>query len=80
MIALSKENPRYGYRRVWGLLKREGFRVNKKRVYRLWREEGLKVYPADSARRGGAFLLVPARTDVQEGGPSIRTTSGAMTS
>ncbi len=43
MVELSRENPRYGYRRVWALLRREGWRVNKKRVHRLWREEGLKV-------------------------------------
>ena len=42
-IGLSRENPRYGYRRVWALLRREGWLVNKKRVHRLWREEGLKV-------------------------------------
>jgi putative transposase len=41
--ALSVENPRYGYRRVWALLRREGWEVNKKRVLRLWREQGLKV-------------------------------------
>ena len=40
---LSRENPRYGYRRVWALLRREGWAVNKKRVRRLWREMGLKV-------------------------------------
>jgi putative transposase len=43
MVTLSRENPRYGYRRVWALLRREGWPVNKKRVHRLWREEGLKV-------------------------------------
>jgi len=43
MVVLSGENPRYGYRRVWALLKREGWPVNKKRVHRLWRQEGLKV-------------------------------------
>ena len=43
MVALSTENPRYGYRRVWALLRREGWEVNKKRVQRLWREAGLKV-------------------------------------
>ena len=43
MVALSTENPRYGYRRVWALLGREGWKVNKKRVQRLWREAGLKV-------------------------------------
>jgi putative transposase len=40
---LSRKNPRYGYRRVWALLRREGWEVNKKRVHRLWREAGLKV-------------------------------------
>ncbi len=43
MVALSRQNPRYGYRRVWALLRREGWEVNKKRVQRLWREQGLKV-------------------------------------
>lgn len=43
MVALSTENPRYGYRRVWALLRREGWAVNKKRVQRLWREAELKV-------------------------------------
>jgi transposase InsO family protein len=43
MAAISGENPRYGYRRVWALLKREGWPVNKKRVQRLWREADLKV-------------------------------------
>lgn len=43
MLALVRRHPRYGYRRVWALLRGEGFRVNVKRVYRLWRKEGLKV-------------------------------------
>jgi transposase InsO family protein len=43
MSELCRENPRYGYRRVWALLRREGWEVNKKRVLRLWREQGLKV-------------------------------------
>jgi transposase InsO family protein len=43
IVGLSGENPRYGYRRVWALLRREGWSVYKKRVHRLWREEGLKV-------------------------------------
>jgi putative transposase len=51
MIALSRENPRYGYRRVWALLRREGWLVNKKRVHRLWREEGLKVTEKQRKRR-----------------------------
>src|SRR5215203_3518448 len=51
MIALSRENPRYGYRRVWAMLRREGWLVNKKRVHRLWRKEGLKVPDRQRKRR-----------------------------
>ena len=43
MKELSARHPRYGYRRVWALLRAEGFEVNQKRVHRLWRREGLKV-------------------------------------
>jgi len=50
VIALSRKNPRYGYRRVWALLRREGWEVNKKRVQRLWREADLKV-PAKKCKR-----------------------------
>jgi transposase InsO family protein len=51
MIEFARENPRYGYRRVWALLRREGWPVNKKRVHRLWREEGLKVTERQHKRR-----------------------------
>jgi putative transposase len=51
MVALSTENPRYGYRRVWALLGREGWQVNKKRVQRLWREAGLKIPAKERKRR-----------------------------
>ena len=43
MLQLVRRHPRYGYRRIWALLRGEGFRVNRKRIYRLWRQEGLKV-------------------------------------
>jgi putative transposase len=43
MLELVRAHPRYGYRRIWALLRRGGFAVNRKRVYRLWRREGLKV-------------------------------------
>jgi putative transposase len=36
----AKRHPRYGYRRVWVLLRRKQ-RVNLKRVYRVWRAQGL---------------------------------------
>jgi putative transposase len=34
---------RYGYFRIYILLRREGWRVNHKRVYRLYRAEGLSL-------------------------------------
>jgi putative transposase len=43
MLELVRKHPRYGYRRIWALLRRKGWRVNRKRVYRLWRKQGLKV-------------------------------------
>ncbi len=38
---LASSRPRYGYRRLWVLLAREGFKVGHKLVYRLYKEEGL---------------------------------------
>jgi putative transposase len=43
MLQLVGKHPRFGYRRIWALLRREGWRVNRKRVYRLCRQQGLKV-------------------------------------
>jgi putative transposase len=40
---LAGTHPRFGYRRIWALLKREGWSVNKKAVRRIWRLSGLKV-------------------------------------
>ena len=35
---LALKHPRFGYRRIWALLKRAGESINVKKVYRLWRE------------------------------------------
>jgi putative transposase len=43
ILALAEQRPRFGYRRIWVLLRREGHRVNAKRVYRLYRLERLKL-------------------------------------
>jgi transposase InsO family protein len=43
MHELVRQHPRYGYRRIWALLRMEGFRVNRKRIWRLWKREGFKV-------------------------------------
>jgi putative transposase len=43
MLERVRQHRRFGYRRLWALLRREGWRVNRKRVHRLWRQQGLKV-------------------------------------
>lgn len=43
MAGLRRKHPRYGYRRIWNELVREGWRVNRKRVHRLWREAGWQI-------------------------------------
>ena len=48
---LARKHPRYGYRRVTALLRRDGWAVNLKRVHRLWRAAGLKVPQAQRKRR-----------------------------
>ena len=55
VIELAKKYGRYGYRRVWALLRVEGFKVNHKKVYRIWREEGLKV-PSKQPKKGRLWL------------------------
>ncbi|UMY20194.1 IS3 family transposase [Methylobacterium organophilum] len=40
---LAKSRVRYGYYRIYILLRREGWRVNHKRVHRLYRDEGLSL-------------------------------------
>src|SRR2546426_11774751 len=41
LLALAHQHPRYGYRRLHALLRRAGWRVNRKRVERLYRVAGL---------------------------------------
>jgi putative transposase len=57
---LAAERRRYGYRRLWVLLRREQFLVNHKRVYRLYREEGLMVRRRKRKRMGGAGRVATA--------------------
>lgn len=51
---LAAARPRWGYKRLHVLLRREGQRVNHKLVYRLYREEGLRV-----RRRGRKHVTGP---------------------
>ena len=43
ILELSHANPRYGYRRITALLRREGIKVNSNRVQRVRRRHGLQV-------------------------------------
>ena len=43
MKELAQSRPRFGYRRVHVMLRREGWAVNHKRVRRLYRLEGLQL-------------------------------------
>lgn len=43
ILELVRQRPRWGYRRMAALLRRDGEVINVKRVYRLWRTAGLKV-------------------------------------
>jgi len=45
---LASQRRRFGYRRLWLVLKRQGIRVNRKKLYRLYKEERLSV-----RKRGG---------------------------
>jgi len=51
MLELVGAHPRFGYRRIWAVLRQEGWRVNRKRVHRLWKQEGLRVPKKQRKRR-----------------------------
>lgn len=65
LYELAVERPRFGYRRLHILLRREGHSINHKRVYRLYRAAGLAVRRrirkrvARSRRVGPMVGLVP---------------------
>jgi len=43
ILELVRQRPRFGYRRIAVLLRRDGEVINDKRMYRLWKASGLKV-------------------------------------
>ena len=51
MRELVGRRPRFGYRRIGLLLRREGWQASDTRVYRLWRREALKVPRRKRKRR-----------------------------
>ena len=58
---IAEERPRFGYRRVHAILRREGFEVNRKRVYRIYRAAGLSV-KRRSRRKLRAVRPMPTMT------------------
>lgn len=61
---LAAQRPRWGYRRLHVLLRREGHQVNHKLVFRLYRAEGLAVRRKKRKRIASALRVVlppPAR-------------------
>jgi putative transposase len=59
--ALASERPRFGYRRLHILRKREIGQINPKRVYRLYRAEGLMVRRRKRKRVTAIPRVAPAR-------------------
>jgi putative transposase len=57
---LSAEHPRWGYRMAWGVVRDEGWAVNRKKIQRLWREEGLRVPQRKRKRLRLGDSTVPA--------------------
>jgi len=57
--ALAHRHPRYGYRRLTALLRREGQPINPKRVRRLWRQLGLSLRQRPKRRRRRGLGSVP---------------------
>jgi len=60
---LATKHIRYGYRRIWALLRREGWIVNLKRIWRLWKMEKLQVPKKRPRKRrcGPSPVAVPAQ-------------------
>jgi len=60
---LAMDHPRYGGRRLWAMLRREGRQVNLKRVRRLCRKHGLVLRSKRRRKRRGMGIGVPCRAE-----------------
>jgi putative transposase len=61
IAALAHANPRYGYRRVWAVLRRTR-PINRKRVHRLWKQARLQVARRRRQRRSRTRPAIVAAT------------------
>jgi len=59
----AKAHPRWGYRRAYADLRREGVEVNHKKVQRLWRQEGLRVPVKRHQKRAGQSTVATPVAD-----------------
>jgi len=48
---IARAHPRWGYKMAARIVRREGWKVNRKRIQRLWRDEGLKRPPQRPRKR-----------------------------
>jgi putative transposase len=67
---LAATRMRYGYFRIYILLRREGWLVNHKRVYRLYREDGLSLRvkrPRRNVSAPNRTTAIPLRLDEKPG-------------
>jgi len=60
---IARRYKRYGYRRAWAVLVRQGERINPKRVYRIWKEEGLARRTRKRKPRGKRKGSVPLQAE-----------------
>jgi putative transposase len=60
--ALAFQHKRYGYRRIWVLLRRQGILIGLKRLKRLWKKERLQVKKRRrKPRKRGVCILLPEK-------------------
>ena len=64
---LAAKRPRFGYRRLGILLRREGFKINHKRIYRVYREQNLAVRRKKRKKLAArARVMLPGPSQVNE--------------
>jgi putative transposase len=63
LLAIAKEWPRYGHRRLWAQLRREGWAVNRKRVLRWCRRFKLTIARKKRRKRRGVSDPIPTKAE-----------------
>ena len=61
LCELAGQRPRFGYRRLHVLLRREGLAINRKKTYRLYREAKLHLRPKKRRRITNGVRVAPAK-------------------